>query len=383
MSNPSAVLGYHRDIKSEYMYNGVSIYADNLFDDEQLLFYAHFKKPPSRVGFKIPDETFLKIMAEFFAKDYKILVEEEINKHGQTNINYWISETAEIIIKTHQATHEQEGGTYKKSAKKQKKDYSLDIVYAADNTKFKETITNIKAFIEKEKADTSLCIHILEKEANYMELTPHTLEHFPLDIHSHYNDGFAAEHERIVEWANDVDSVNQRLALFHGIPGAGKTNYIKYLMTQLPDIRKIYIPPFFVDAIADPAFMSFIKDYEGSLLIAEDCESILQKRETSSNASAASILLNLTDGILASILKFKIICTFNSPESEIDPALLRKGRLFSKYKFDKLSETKTQALFQKLYGKNPPEKEMDLASIYNEEENGNQKKEEKRMGFGV
>jgi hypothetical protein len=92
--------------------------------------------------------------------------------------------------------------------------------------------------------------------------------------------------------------------------------------------------------------------------------------------------LNLCDGIMADVLNFKIIATFNTDEDKIDAALKRKGRMFLKYKFDSLSEKKTKHLFNKIYGAEPPKERMTLAEIYNDENEFGAKKEEKKsIGF--
>jgi hypothetical protein len=357
----------------------VSCFSDDLFDDENLLYYAIYDETPSLCRLKVSEEVANHIKEKYLHTDFVVLRESLDCRHSDTTTTYYYDNTNKMLISLVQTTTTEH---YKK-IKNKKKDCTLTIAYSIKNQRNRIMLDEIRSFNEQHKEDDSLCVHFLEKEYGELTLTPHKLEHFPLDIDSHYNDDFKEEHKRILEWGSDFTETNKKLSLFHGIPGAGKTNYIKFLMTQLPDVRKIYIPPFFVESIADPAFMTFIKDYDSSLLIAEDCEAILQKRENSGSANAASILLNLTDGILASVLNFKIICTFNSSEKDIDPALLRKGRLFTKYKFDKLKEDKTADLYEKLYGKSPPEKEMDLASIYNSDDNGIEKKEERRVGFGV
>jgi len=62
---------------------------------------------------------------------------------------------------------------------------------------------------------------------------------------------------------------------------------------------------------------------------------VLMKRQPD-NAGAVSTILNLTDGFPADFLDLTIICTFNTGLSEIDPALLRKGRLKGMQEFKKL-----------------------------------------------
>jgi hypothetical protein len=43
-------------------------------------------------------------------------------------------------------------------------------------------------------------------------------------------------------------------------------------------------------------------------------------------------------------LNLQIICTFNTDLTNVDEALLRKGRLIAKYEFKALAEQKSQAL---------------------------------------
>jgi hypothetical protein len=220
-------------------------------------------------------------------------------------------------------------------------------------------------------------------EYNNIVLTPHKVKSYDLDLENHYNDDFKEVHTKIENWIGNFSSPNNKLILLHGIQGSGKTNYIKYLLNSNSDVKKIYIPPYFVQSIADPAFFPIIKKEKESLLIIEDAEKILLSREENGDNSVISILLNLCDGIMADVLNFKIIATFNTDESRIDSALKRKGRMFLKYMFGELSEAKTANLFKSLHGQEPPKKQMTLAEIYNDENEFGTKKQVRKVGFGV
>lgn len=67
-------------------------------------------------------------------------------------------------------------------------------------------------------------------------------------------------------------------------------------------------------------------------IVIEDAEDLLVSRDTNHN-SGISMLLNLTDGLLGQSLGIQVICTFNTHVSNIDRALLRKGRLIALYEF--------------------------------------------------
>ena len=84
--------------------------------------------------------------------------------------------------------------------------------------------------------------------------------------------------------------------------------------------------------------------------------------------------------MLGDSLHLKFFCTFNTDLNNIDTALLRKGRLSMKYKFEFLTVDKVQKLFDKLGINQKATKEMPLCDIFNfEVENG--KTEKKKIGF--
>jgi len=63
--------------------------------------------------------------------------------------------------------------------------------------------------------------------------------------------------------------------------------------------------------------------------------------------------LNMTDGILNDILGVTVIATFNTSISNIDPALLRPGRLIARKQFKPLTFSDGEKLSKALGVKNP------------------------------
>src|SRR5690606_42109594 len=80
-----------------------------------------------------------------------------------------------------------------------------------------------------------------------------------------------------------------------------------------------------------------------SVFVIEDAENIVIDRNLQ-NGSPVSGLLNLADGLLADCLNIQLICTFNTDLSNVDPALMRKGRLIASYEFGERSEEHTSEL---------------------------------------
>jgi hypothetical protein len=130
--------------------------------------------------------------------------------------------------------------------------------------------------------------------------------------------------------------------LLHGEPGTGKTSFLKKVIAET-DKKTIFVTPSMAEHLASPDLLSLLADYRDSIIIIEDAEKVLMKRE-GDNSNAVSTILNLTDGFPADFFNLNIICTFNTQIAEIDPALLRKGRLKGIQDFKKLTEKQAKAL---------------------------------------
>jgi hypothetical protein len=182
-----------------------------------------------------------------------------------------------------------------------------------------------------------------------------------LDVNAHYNDDFLPIHEVILESLN-VDSSG--LILLHGAPGTGKTSYIKYLLSKQGKRDFIFIPNDFVNELLQPNFVSFLITNKNSILVIEDAEKVIISRDSNSENSVVSTILQLTDGLFSDFLNIKIICTFNTSIDKVDKALLRKGRMIAYYEFKALTTEKTNALLNTL-DHSDGNKAMTLAEIFN------------------
>lgn len=348
----------------------------DLLHSEDNLFYMMFKKHPSNFDIKIAKTELSNVIDELTLAGFSVLSCSSDARHKLVENIYFANHTTQTLIRVF-ITSERDFETDTHNHKT----FTLSLFFDIEQMKAIEFARALKDKYTYQ-TDNDQNVYLFQKdEYGEMCLQPYNVKGFDLDINENYNDDFNPIHEKIVNWATDFDLPNNRIVLLHGEPGSGKTNYIKYLMNQLPTVRKIYIPPFYIEAIGDPAFLGFIKNYSNSILLIEDAEKILVSREDQADNSAMSIILNLSDGIMGAVLNFKIIATFNTEEKRIDAALKRRGRMFLKHHFGKLSKEKTKALYNKIYNEDPPESQMTLADIYNSESNGDIKPVTRTMGF--
>ena len=188
------------------------------------------------------------------------------------------------------------------------------------------------------------------------------------DIAKNYNDDVPYQ-----EITNEMREEKTSLVLLYGKPGTGKSSLIKSIVNDNLDKEFIYVDSSLFTSLSNGQFLSFLNDHKGSVFILEDCEKAITDRRQHNNETINTIL-NITDGIVAESLKCKFICTFNCGIDNIDPALLRKGRLDVLYEFSELD--KTRAIY-------PDAKtEMTIADAYNaNKENRFGKKKQRKVGF--
>ncbi|MBC8048356.1 MAG: ATP-binding protein [Fimbriimonadaceae bacterium] len=218
----------------------------------------------------------------------------------------------------------------------------------------------LKTYIEKcslSKKPDKPVINIIEVQNNSFTLSEYPVhDNFIIrDLDVNYGYGFEKFH---LELMQRFASGTKGLVLFHGQPGTGKTYYIRHLLRKMAAGKKtvIYMPPNMVDHLVDPVFMTFLTEEmkhfseqgQFCVLLIEDAEPLLAKRQEGVRIQGVTNLLNMSDGILNDMLNLQIICTFNVDLRKLDSALLRPGRLIARKEFKPLSELDANLLGQRL-----------------------------------
>lgn len=212
-----------------------------------------------------------------------------------------------------------------------------------------------------------------------MGFSPFKLDKFEMDVNINYNEDFQPKYAEIKKRLSKKD--DNGIVILYGEPGTGKTYFLRHLC-QITKKKILYVPPALVQYIVEPFFIKMLGKHRNSILLIEDADNIMRKRDMNTNIQEVSSLLNISDGILQDILKLQIVVTFNTDLSKIDEAFLRKGRIIAEHKFDKLSAHKSQILSNSLGYNSTIKEPMTLADIYNQEvPDMVEKKPKNRIGY--
>jgi len=282
---------------------------------------------------------------------------------------------------------EEEETTKEKEIKRLKDGYCRARINYLSNCNDTEIIKNffqnsLSKEIETKKYEREC--NMITITSNGFKLLPFNVNNIEVDIDSNYNDDFKIINNKILSELNTRNKTG--IILLNGNPGTGKTSYLRYLTQMIEKKKVIYIQPDLINEIGGPSFTSFIAEHSNSIIIIEDAETILTKRELNVKNSAVSNLLNITDGIMGDLFKLQIICTFNCKISEIDPALRREGRMICEYDFKDLTLEKTNSLLQKVFPKENfiSNKGLPLSQIYSFNELFLKKDDQhKNIGFKI
>jgi hypothetical protein len=241
--------------------------------------------------------------------------------------------------------------------------------YEMANALIKE-VSRFKRREKKKKFE----INLIAKETYGLDLKSMEIKKTKLNLDLFYEDDFKEVDKTIQERLAKKN--DKGIVLLHGLPGSGKTTYLRYLIGRLKK-KVLFVSPAIANEIMNPELMDLLIDNPDSVLIIEDAENIIMDRKYSSSSSVSN-LLNISDGLLADFLNVQLICTFNSSLTMVDSALVRKGRLIAKYEFGKLSIEKAKRLSVHFGFDTVIDKPMTIAEIANPHE-----KEEKVSSIEV
>lgn len=143
-----------------------------------------------------------------------------------------------------------------------------------------------------------------------------------------------------------IGRTHKRVYLFEGLPGSGKTSFIAALASMIDyDIATIT----FTDKVTDGTLMRLIKSIpKQTFLVLEDIDVLFverKKNDDNKNQVTFSGILNSLDGITT---KDGFICFMTTNyKNQLDPALLRPGRIDKQLEFKYANKEQINIMFEK------------------------------------
>jgi hypothetical protein len=342
--------------------------------DREAYFTILYNKLASKLVFETPLEEKREIMEAVLSKIdlaahelqlvYKYWNVEDVNRVNPSNdfpYEYFFkSDSRKLLI----------------SISLEYKELTVEFLYDSADTTTEEWILSTHRQLKLAfGADKKPTFKVLSKGSYFstedIETQPHELN---LNL---YNDDFKEIHE-LIEKSLLIDKSG--LILLHGLPGTGKTSYIKSLIGRHSEKSFIFIQNEFVNELLRPDFISFLLKHQNAILIIEDAEKVLTSREQVNESSVVSTILQLTDGLFSDFLNIKIICTFNTSIAKIDKALLRKGRMIAHYEFKALASEKVKGVLASL-NHSGDSSSMTLADIFNFDDRAFEQLQKQQIGF--
>jgi ATP-dependent Zn protease len=173
-------------------------------------------------------------------------------------------------------------------------------------------------------------------------------------IEENYMPDVVSSFKRAVEDMRS-DEPSGRLIILEGPPGTGKTHLIRAFMGSILESKFLIIPPGNAKSLMNPDMIpALINQMDGTgplVIVLEDAERCLEKREDSAeNLEGISALLNLSDGIIGSMIDVRIIASTNISSQEFDSAILRPGRMSEHIKVGPLDIDRATAAWMKMTG---------------------------------
>ncbi len=252
-----------------------------------------------------------------------------------------------------------------------------NVVYD-DSIKLTEVLKLEKEILKFTKKKRRNHFYMIAKDIDGFSLNKFKIKNYKIDIKLHYNDDIEEFNKSALSFLKQKDKTG--LLLIHGLPGTGKTTYIRHLIKKV-NRKFIFLPLFMAKELNSPDLLPFLIEHKNSILIIEDSEKLIANRGTSNNDGGISTLLNLSDGLVGDAFGIKIICTFNTGIANIDKALLRKGRLINRYEFKELSIEKAKKIAElnniSYDGKEP----IRIGDLFNTEDNQSNLIDRKAIGF--
>ncbi len=335
------------NLSNQKTINANSVFGKHFLDSKALYLY-HFNALPSLYSIgSINGEKGYNAFKEKYAS--LIQSEHQFRYYDKKRKRYEFNETLLILSNNCMVEFD---------------DNYCEILHDGKNKAFVDDCTDVMKRFKWRERRKPLEINLIVKGSYGLDLKSMEIKRTKLDLDLFYEDDFSAVDEIIIKRLRAKE--DKGIVFLHGLPGTGKTTYLRYLIGRIKK-RILFLSPTVAGDLMNPDFIELLVDNPNTVLVIEDAENIIMDRRTTGSSSVSN-LLNISDGLLSDFLNVQLICTFNSSLTMVDNALLRKGRLIAKYEFGKLSVDKAQKLSRHFGFDKVITRPMTIAEIANQHE---------------
>lgn len=347
-------------------------YLETLPEDERTYFLSpvlrHFHNQPYHVHIAVVRLHKEAILEKYAAKLLRSQAhnrwEDEPPSVSQTQLLFRLSENVFV--------HLEEEGVW---------------VYAASPAVATQVLTGWKARFALPVKDAPPTYYLLGSGNEGVQRQPVSMTrvclHSSDDLALHYGDDFVPwEVDLIQRLQNQVNG----LVVLRGEPGTGKSSFLRHLIARLAKTHRAFlVPTSHFGMLASPEMPRFwaSQNYRSklqNLLILEDAEALLGRRDGSNDAQVSN-LLNLSDGLIGDFMKVQVIATVNASLDKLDPAITRRGRMLGYRQFRRLTRAEALRLSTAKNLTLGDGDEFSLADIYRGADSADPAPKEPTMGF--
>lgn len=194
-----------------------------------------------------------------------------------------------------------------------------------------------------------------------IEITPWEViqDNYPAEVRAHL--------QELVDL--DQPATGGKLVLWHGVPGTGKTHFLRALAwawREWCDVSYVVDP----DQMFERAYylMHTVLTTEQTarwhLIVLEDSGEFMLSDAQKRTGQGLSRLLNLTDGLVGQGLKLLVLMTTNEKVFTLHPAVNRPGRCLAEIAFTQFSHKEALLWAKERELVLPHSEEMSLADLY-------------------
>ena len=345
---------------SQKVINANNVFADDFLDVKILYLYSFNMLPSINFVGKIDAEKTFMAIKEKFADNIKNIHQRKWYRKKKRRFEF----DNTIVIMDKNCVLELDNDW-------------CEILHDGKNPEFVQSIADVALQFKERQRRQPLEINLIVQTRSRLDLKAMEIKRAKPDLDLFYEDDFKETDEAIRKRLSQKN--DKGIVLLHGLPGTGKTTYLRYLVGKIKK-RVLFLSPSVAGNLLNPDFIELLIDNPNTVLIIEDAENIIMDRRHSSSSSVSN-LLNISDGLLADFLNVQLICTFNNSLAMIDGALTRKGRLIAKYEFGKLAIEKGQRLSNHFGFGSIIQKPMTIAEIANQNDKQYETKKIEVVGF--